>query len=114
MQQADLMGLVQAFGDLPGYLRQLRGRQGPALQDVFQALAADQFHGDEGNVFRLADLVDGGDVGLVKPGGRAGLLQESLPGLLVGGEFRGQELQRHRALQFQILGLIDGPHASFA
>ena len=61
-----------------------------------------------------ADLEDRHDVGVVEPGDRLGLVLEAAD--LVGrGEPRGPDhLQGHRAIQAELPGLVDDPHAPFA
>ena len=44
----------------------------------------------------------------------ARLLEEAGLGLRVAGQLGRQELQRHRALEAEVLGLVDHPHAAAA
>ena len=62
----------------------------------------------------LAGLVDRDHVGVVDRGGQPRLAQEPLAEALVRGQLRGQQLQRHPALQAQVLGQVDDAHAAAA
>jgi hypothetical protein len=52
----------------------------------------DQLHGDERRFLGLVDLEDGGDVGMVKGGGRLRLLDETALSLGIGAEFGRKDL----------------------
>jgi hypothetical protein len=62
----------------------------------------------------LADLVDGADVGMIQRGGGSRLAAKTLEGVRIGGDFRGQELQRDEAAEFGVFGLIHNAHPATA
>ncbi len=51
---------------------------------------------------------------MTEPGGGRGFPLEALAGLFVLQQMRRQKLQRDSALEFEILGLVDHPHAASA
>src|SRR5262249_17816492 len=62
---------------------------------------------------RLADVVDGADVGVIEPGGGAGLAVEPLQQLGPAGAEMGH-LEGDGPLQYGVVGEVDGPHAALA
>ena len=86
----------------------------PGPEPVPQSLAVEQLHRDEGLALVLVDVVDRADVGVLERGGRACLTLQPLERLSVARQLFGQELERHAAAQFQILGLVDDAHAAAA
>ncbi len=84
------------------------------LQSLVEALPGDQLHAEIVLVLELADLEDRHDVGVVEPGDGLGLVLE--PADLVGGGEPGglDHLQSHRAVEAELPGLVDDPHAPFA
>ncbi len=47
---------------------------------------------------------------MIESGGRLRLADEAFPGLLVAGELPGKKLERYRAAQLRVLGLVDHTH----
>ena len=62
----------------------------------------------------LVDLVDRADVGVVQRRGGLGFLEEPLFGGVVSRQTRGQQLDRDRALEAGIGGLVDHTHPAAA
>jgi hypothetical protein len=60
----------------------------------------------------LADLVDGADIGVVERGGGAGLAQEAGPHVLAFQGLLGEDLQRHGAVEIDVLGPPDLAHTA--
>src|SRR6202044_1685982 len=79
-----------------------------------QCLPVEKFHGDESLATLLADVVDGADVGMVKGGRGLCLSLESRKGLRVARHIGREKLQRYKATQAGILGLVNDPHAPAA
>src|ERR1035438_5702276 len=77
---------------------------------MFQRLPVQVLHGNEGSPRRLADVVDGANVAMVKRAGGTSLTLEPGDRSWVCIERLGQELQRYQALQPGIASLIDDPH----
>ena len=67
-----------------------------------------------GRPFKLADLVDGADVGMIEGGGRAGFTAESLEGLRILGHVIGQKLKGDKTVQVRVFGLVHHAHAAAA
>ena len=81
---------------------------------VFQRRAVEELHHDEGPAVFLANVVDGADVGMIERRGRPGLTPETLKSQRIVGQIIGQELQRHKAAQARVFGLIDDAHTAAA
>ena len=81
---------------------------------MLQRHAIEKLHGDEGLPVLLADFVDGADVGMVQGGCGLGFALKTGEGLRILGNFFGQELQRDKAAQLYVLGLVDDTHAAAA
>ncbi len=109
------VGLGQPAGHLLGDVGRLVHRQRPALDLAAQGLAVVAGHGEvEPAVLGLAHLEDRAEVGVVERRGRPRLLQEAGLGHRVARQLRRQELERHRAAEPGVLGLVDHAHAAAA
>src|SRR6202035_2226958 len=77
-------------------------------------LPLEKLHRDESISIVLVDLVNGADVGMVQ--GRSGLRLplEAAERLRVFCDIIGKELQRHKAFQLGVLGLVDDTHPTSA
>ena len=84
------------------------------LLHLAQGQAIHKFHDEVGQVARLAEFVDGHDVGMVQPGQRAGFAIEALGEIRSGGGLRREDFQRDDPVQGGLAGLVDGAHAAFA
>ena len=62
----------------------------------------------------FADLVDGADIGVVQRRRRLGFAHETGLFLFTGELVDGRELQRNRATQLRILGLVNHAHPALA
>ena len=60
----------------------------------------------------LADRVDRDDVRMPEPGGRVGLVQESVELIGRGRPELGDRLDRHDAIELQVASLVDDAHAA--
>ena len=63
---------------------------------------------------RLAEFMDGDDIVMAQLGQRTGFARETLRKTRVRTSLRGQNFQRHHAVQRRLPGLINRAHASFA
>ena len=102
----------QPLGQLAADVQDLPDRQrllGP--NQVAQRRAIDELHDGEGQPGRLADLVDGDDVGVVERRGRARLLGESAEAVRDRGEGLGQELDGDVAAEVEVPRTVDLTHA---
>ena len=106
---------VEGVGDLDGERR--AGCRVPAADRRSGASAwhaIEILHGDEGFAVLLADVVNGADVGMVERGSGLRLALEAGQRLRIAGDFVGQELQGHEAVQARVLGFVDHTHAAAA
>ena len=80
---------VEAVGDLNADLEELGNIHGLAGNAVFQGLAFEKFHGDEGAAFEFADIVNRADVGVIQRGSGASFAAEAFDSLRVLGNIVG-------------------------
>ncbi|HEV2764706.1 MAG TPA: hypothetical protein VGV38_17130, partial [Pyrinomonadaceae bacterium] len=113
VQHAALVHGVQARAQLPPNLHRLVGRQPPeTLQDRGQLLAAHELHRKEVLPLGLADVVDAADVSVRHLPREAHLLVEARERRAVARDALGQELQRDRLLELQVVRAVDLAHAA--
>jgi hypothetical protein len=77
-----------------------------------QRFAFDEFHRDKRLAIGFVDFVDGGDVRMIQSRGGLGFAQETLLFLTAPHQIRGKKFQGDGALEFGILGFVDGAHAA--
>jgi hypothetical protein len=75
-------------------------------------LAVDEGHHEVDEIVRFADGVDGDDVGVRDPRGGLRLAHEARANIGSIGQFRGQDLDRHRALQLLVARPVDHTHTA--
>ena len=81
---------------------------------MLQRHAVQKFHDDEGLAVFLPDFIDGADVGMVQGRGRLSLSLEAGQCLRISGHFIRQKLQGDKAVQADVLSLVDHTHATTA
>jgi hypothetical protein len=81
---------------------------------MFQRLAFEQFHGDEGATLEFADVINSADVGVIERRRGAGFAAKALDGLGVLRNIVGKKFQGHVAAQARVLGFINDAHTSAA
>ena len=107
------VGGGQPLGHLVGDADRLGDGEFPgAAEPVFQRLALEEGHRQEGHAVVLADLEDGDDVRVLDGRGGAGLAEESLLVLRVLGDGRQHGLERDLAAELRVLGEEDHAHAA--
>jgi hypothetical protein len=109
-----VVGGVERAGGLaqPAQRGRVRDRVAGA-QAVGHRPSAHQLHDHERAPVVLADVVDRHHVGVRRQaGGGAGLALEALAGALVLGQVRGEQLDRHRAVEHLVVGLPHARHAA--
>jgi hypothetical protein len=89
-------------------------RQGAAREQLLELGAVDVAHGDVQLAGDLAGVVDRDDVRVVDRGGEAGLAQEALAEALVLRELGGEDLQRDRPLEREVVGAEHDSHPAAA
>src|SRR5215467_4777413 len=77
---------------------------------MLQCLAVQEFHGDERLRSRLSDFVDGADVRMVQCRRCPRLAPEAFESLPVVGKMFRKELQRNKAAQVSVFGLVNYTH----
>ena len=93
----------------------LSPRCGVARADQVPEVAAlEELHGHVDEAVLLAEVEDGDDVRVVELGGRLGLALEAAAEVGLGGEGRGDRLDRDEAVQERVLGLVDLAHRALA
>ena len=113
MKNAGAVGLGQRVGDLDGVVHRLGGAQALRRNQFPHCLALDALHDDEVHPVAGADVVDGDDVRVVQRAGRLGFLNEALFAGGISDLVGGQDLDRHRAVQVGVVGLVNHTHAAF-
>jgi hypothetical protein len=114
MDDALAVGGVEAVGHVDGESEETLEFQGAAVDGVFERLAVEKFHGDEGFAIGVADFVDGADVGMVQGGGGFGFAAETFESLRIGGERFGKKFQSDEAIKESVLGFVDDAHSAAA
>ena len=120
MDDAVVVGVVERAADLAAVLGDLLEGEHALrrLQDVRQALAGQELHGEEGRVAFLADVEDGDDVGMRERARRLELALE--PGLqlvelgLLEAGLGPHHLDRDLPSDDRILGQVHHSHAAAA
>ena len=74
---------------------------------MLERLDLQELQHDEGLALVLANLVNGGDVGMAQSRCRAGLALETLECLPVPSKVFGQKPQGDKAAQLRVLSLVD-------
>ena len=111
VHQPALVGGIERGGHLVEQSQRPSGPQASLLgQHALEIAALHVAHGDVEHPVDLTRLEDRDHVGVIERGGQLRLPEEALPEALVPGQIGGQQLQRHPALQAQILGQIDVAH----
>ena len=115
VNDAALMRVVQGFGQLYADRQHLLERHGLAgLHRLAQRYAVDQLDDDVRPVADLSDVVDGHDVGMREGAGGLGLAYETADVLLVEAPFLLEDLERQRAVDLRVVGLVDLGHRALA
>ena len=114
MNDVFFVGRFQAARDLASDIERLGDGNRARFDSLVKALAFDKGEHHEGSPIGLGDFVNGANVGMPQSGGRLGFAPETLAGVLILEKMRREELQRHRPIEFGVLGLVDHAHAAFA
>ena len=112
----DALGVsgVESVGNFDGEREKIESFDGLAADAVFQSVAIEKFHGDEGIAVLVVDFVDSADIGVVECGGGFGFAFEAGEGLGVFGEFVREEFKGHEAAELEVFGFVDHAHAAAA
>src|ERR1700687_5600449 len=114
VDDAFCVGRVKRVRNLDSQRQNQLSFQRSASNAVLQRQAIQKFHGDERLAVLVVNFVDGADVGMIQCGGRLGYALKATECLRVFGYVVGQELEGHKATEFDILSLVDHTHPSAA
>ena len=89
-------------------------RQAAAGQPGVKRVALEQLRDHIRGAVMEADIEDSHDVRMIQRGGGAGLLLEPLEALWCRRDARGQDFDRHVAIETQIVGPVDLAHTACA
>ncbi len=81
---------------------------------MLQCQPVQKLHGDEGLSVLVVNFVDGADVGVIQGGSGLRLSLEACKSLRIFGNLVGQELESHKAPEFDILSLVHDTHPTTA
>jgi len=111
VEDAFLVGRGDSGAKLSRDLERLvLGQAADAAQQCRQILTVDVLHRDEVLAVDLADVVDAADVGVSHAQGEPNLVQESPQSSGIAFEFDGQEFERDRLAELEILGAVNLAH----
>src|SRR5713226_91452 len=112
MDDAFGMSSVERISNFDGQRQHDLRVQRPSRNLMLQCQPVQKLHGDERLAVLLVDLVNRADVGMVES--RCGLRFPLKTGqsLRVFGYFVGQKLQGHKAVELDVLSLVDHAHAA--
>ncbi len=106
------MRCLQRIGNLDGQLEQRVQRQRSRADPLLQRRPLEILHHDERPPVLLADVVDRADIRVIQRGGRPRFAREPGQRCWILRELRRDELERHRAVQPRVFGLVDDAHAA--
>ena len=114
VDQARLVRGVERLGDRVQDPQRAPGVELARDDHVLQVRPADDAHGQEQAVIRLAGLVDRDDVRVVDRGLQQALAAEALAERVIVAEIDGEELERDRSVQRELGRLVDDAHPSLS
>ncbi len=113
VDEAGLVGGAERRQDRFEHLERLpRAEVAAGPDQVAQRPPAHELHREEHVALVGALVVDGDDVGVGQPSGRVRLTDEPADELLVVGQARVHDLERDRAVEAVVVGLVDRGHAA--
>src|SRR5580704_3958822 len=110
MNDSFVVGCVQGVGNLDADIEQRLQLESPAKDHFPQSLAFPVFHHQEKATLVLANFVNGADIGVIQSRGGARFTPETLQRLRIVRQAVGQKLEGDKAVELQVLGLIDDAH----
>src|SRR5260370_30926117 len=109
-----LVRLVQGVGDLGAEAIDLVEGQASLRQAMGEALALQELHDQVFRIPLVADVMERADVRMVERRDGLRLAFEAHAGIAAPGQARGQDLDRDRAVEPRVPGLVDLPHPAGA
>ena len=112
----DALGVrrIQRFGYINRNREQLFHLDGPIPDEMFQRLAFQVLHDNEGLVAFFADVINGADVGMVQGGRCLGLSPEASEGGRVAGDVFRKKLQSDKTMQAGVFSFVNHAHPATA
>ena len=108
------VGGVERVGDLDGDVERLVERHRAPLEPSLERLSLEALHHEEVDLPLAPHVVDGADVRVAEAGEGPRLAAEAGQEVGVGPQLRGQHLDRDRALEARVAGLVDLAHPARA
>ena len=114
MHNASRMSFVEGIGNLDRPLKDLLDGGRLGLQNMPESFPLEQFHGNEGLAFMLANLVDSADIRVIQRRRSTGFPLKAIERLLVFQRIWREKLQGDEATEGCVLGLVNDTHAAAA
>ena len=114
MNNSQLMSFRERFGNLGGEANGLIRRQGTFHQAMLESLSLEQFHNQEVDTALMANVMQGADMGMRKPGHGFGFAIEALTKGGIGRQVRRQNFDGDVAIKTGVAGTIDLAHTASA
>src|SRR5207249_8670226 len=105
---------VQCVGNFDGKINEALGFEWPCEDQVAQSLARQVLHHNERAALKFTDFVDRADVGVIERGSSASLAAETFERLSILGQVIRQKLERDKAAELGVFGLIHDAHPAAA
>ena len=113
MNNALAVGRLEPLRGLAGDVERFVELQRAFLEFLLDGSAFEEGHRQEGLSVDLVDLVDGADIRVIERRGGLGFAEKTLAMLGVFDDVGAKKLQRDRAPELQVLGLVDDAHSAF-
>jgi hypothetical protein len=112
----DALGVrcIQCLGYIDCDREQLFHLQWPIADQMFQGLALQVLHDNEGLVAVFPDVINGADVGMIQGGRSLGLAPEASESRGVTRDVFRKKLQGYKTVEARVLGLVDHTHPATA
>ena len=81
---------------------------------MFECLAFEVFHRQEGSAVFFADIVDSADVGMVQRRGGTGFAAKAVKDGKLAADLIGEKFERNETAQADVLRLVDHAHSPAA
>ena len=105
---------IERLGDIDPDGEQLLDLQRPIADEMFQRLAFQVLHDDEGLVALFPNVMDGADVGMIQCGCGLGLAPEAAERRGVAGDIFGKEFQGNKTVEAGVFGFVNHTHPATA
>src|SRR5664279_3495845 len=108
------MGSVKAVGDFDRQRQEAVRLEGSPGNEVLKTLTFKKLHGYEGSAIRHANLINSADVGVIQCGSSLRFPLKARQSVRIMRRLVRQKLQRDKATEGQVFGLVDNPHPATA